>query len=283
MKNKVIDNVINIDPWTSLRRFTDARIALGRAGVSLPTQAQLEFQLAHARARDAVHAQTDWGGIEAALQDMPYDCLRVESQARDRSMYLQRPDLGRRLSEASCKHLTDYMASCPAGVIEQAADGADVRFDVVFVVADGLSAYAIERQAVPLLQAVVPVLAEEGWKMAPIVLAGQGRVAIGDEVGTLLHAAIVVMLIGERPGLSSPDSLGVYFTHSARPGTQDALRNCISNVRPAGLPVPAAAQKLCYLLRESRRRRLSGVALKDDAEGELTQANASVNFLTAPL
>jgi len=274
-------NVIQLDPWTGLRRFTDARIALGRAGVSLPTQAQLEFQLAHARARDAVHARPDWDEIETGLAALGLQTLRVSSKAADRSTYLQRPDLGRRLDDKSIDVLRACSQALNAEVMEQAEDGADICFDVAFVVADGLSAYAVQRQAPELMAAVLPLLQAERWRIAPVALVNQGRVAVGDEIGALLKAAIVVVLVGERPGLSSPDSLGIYFTHTPRPGMTDATRNCISNVRPAGLPAPAAAHKLCYLLSESRRRKISGVALKDDAEVELNLATANRNFLTA--
>lgn len=255
MKNDLPDFSIQPDPWSALRRFTDARIALGRTGISQPTQAQLAFQLAHASARDAVHASPDWQTLEQAVQSLGCQTVRLHSRASDRPTYLQRPDWGRRLDEASRTRLQGYPLP----------DHARTAFDIAFVIADGLSACAIERQAIPLLQHTLPLLRAANWRIAPVALVSQGRVAIGDEVGEILHAGIVAVLIGERPGLSSPDSLGIYFTHSPKVGCHDAMRNCISNVRPAGLPHAAAAQKLFYLLSESQRRGLSGVELKDES------------------
>ena len=240
------------DPWRSLRELTAARIALGRAGGSLPTRAQLDFQTAHARARDAVHRALDVDAALGALAAAELPVLRAHSAAADRREFLLRPDLGRRLNDASRARL---------GVEREAGRDADA----VFVVADGLSALAVERHAGPLLGRVVPELRREGWTLAPIVLAEQGRVALGDEVGELLGARLAAVLIGERPGLSAPDSLGVYLTFAPRPGRVDAERNCVSNVRPDGLDYPAAAHKLLWLMREARRRRLTGVGLKEEA------------------
>ncbi|APZ42104.1 ethanolamine ammonia-lyase subunit EutC [Acidihalobacter ferrooxydans] len=238
------------DPWVTLRRFTGARIALGRVGGSQPTQAVLDFRLAHAQARDAVHLALDMDALRERLATFELPVEQVSSQAADRAIYLQRPDLGRTLSETSHAHLTGLdVAGC----------------DIAFVLADGLSALAVERHAVPLLAAVLPRLQAQGWKIGPLVLAEQARVALGDEVGHALTAELVVMLIGERPGLSSPDSLGIYLTYRPRPGRMDSERNCISNVRPEGLSYPAAAHTLLYLLTEARNRKLTGVGLKDDA------------------
>jgi ethanolamine ammonia-lyase small subunit len=243
-------NVVVENPWQSLRRFTDARIALGRAGVSQPTEAQLAFQLAHARARDAVHAALDVARLTEALEaGLGVSCLRLHSAAADRHVYLQRPDLGRRLDAASRAALT-------------AGD-----HDLAIVVADGLSALAIEQNALPFLQALLPRLALDGWSLAPLCIVEQGRVAVGDEVGEVLGARAVLVLIGERPGLSSPDSMGLYFTWAPRVGLTDESRNCISNVRPAGLGYAEAATRLHYLLAEARRRGLSGVQLKDESIG----------------
>lgn len=246
-------------PWQALRRYTAARIALGRAGHSLPTAPHLDFQLAHAQARDAVHLAFDAAGVAAAIAAQGHETVSLHSAAADRPIYLQRPDLGRRLDEASREALQARRA---------ARGAAAPRCDVAFVVADGLSALAVHRHAAPLLAAVSARLATDDppWRMAPVALVAQGRVAVGDEAGELLDANAVVVLIGERPGLSSPDSLGVYLTWSPRTGLTDASRNCISNVRPEGLPVEAAAAKLHYLLAVSRQRRLSGVALKDETE-----------------
>lgn len=252
--------LVTTAPWDSLKRFTDARIALGRAGHSLPTQAHLNFQLAHAQARDAVHLPFDAQGIESALHAMGLQSLGLHSAAPDRYTYLQRPDLGRRLSAASLAQL------------HSAADGAaeaDGRvFDIAFVIADGLSALAVHQSATALLGATLARLqtdASQPWSVAPIALVQQGRVAVGDEVGQTLKARMVVVMIGERPGLSSPDSMGLYMTWAPTVGFTDAQRNCISNVRPAGLPVEAAADKLVYLMQQARQRRLTGVGLKDES------------------
>ncbi|MDQ7988721.1 MAG: ethanolamine ammonia-lyase subunit EutC [Candidatus Dactylopiibacterium sp.] len=269
------------DPWVTLRRFTAARIALGRTGVSLPTHAQLAFQAAHAAARDAVHATTDWGALARALDDLGLTSLRLTSAAATRSVYLQRPDLGRRLDAPSRERLAGHAAALNAAPLEQLADGRPVRHDLAIVIADGLSAFAIERQAAPLLAHCVPALREAGWRIAPVALVEQGRVAIGDEIGAAFEAAIVLVLIGERPGLSSPDSLGLYFTHAPRAGLTDAARNCISNVRPEGFAPALAARRLDALLRESRRRRLSGVALKDETPADAALGGTAHSFLTS--
>ncbi|MBL8250923.1 MAG: ethanolamine ammonia-lyase subunit EutC, partial [Candidatus Competibacter sp.] len=241
-------------PWHRLRRFTPARIALGRAGVSLPTQPQLEFQLAHARARDAVHLPFDADTLQRQLAERTYKTLVLHSAAADRHQYLQRPDLGRRLDRASRDQLAARTAREP------------IAYDVALVIADGLSALAVHQNAAPLLDALAPKLQAARWRVAPIVLVGQGRVAVGDEVGELLGARLVAVLIGERPGLSSPDSLGIYITYEPRVGRTDAERNCISNVRPAGLSHAAASHKLFHLMSEALRRQLSGVRLKDETE-----------------
>lgn len=232
------------DPWGRLRHATPARIGLGRVGDAPPVNAMLDFQLAHARARDAVHAPLDSEALAAALGTLPH--VTVSSMARDRASYLRRPDLGRQLDP-------DCLGKLPAGA-----------YDLVFVLADGLSAIAVQQHAPKLLQAVLPKLAD--WKIAPVVIATQGRVALGDEVGEALGARLCAVLIGERPGLSVADSLGVYLTYEPRRGRRDSERNCISNIHPAGgLSAEAAAAKLAWLLTEARRRRLTGVELKDDA------------------
>jgi ethanolamine ammonia-lyase small subunit len=229
-----------------LRDFTSARVDLGRAGHSVPTQALLDFQLAHARARDAVHLALDVNSLAVELQQKSIPFVTVRSAAPDRSAYLQRPDLGRRLSPESRDRLaalrTDY--------------------DAAFVIADGLSALAVHRHAAPLLEMV---LGQIDWRIAPIVVVEQGRVAIADEIGEMLGARLSVVLIGERPGLSSPDSLGIYLTWQPRQGRSDADRNCISNIRAEGLSYPVAAQKLLFLMNESRRLKLSGVRLRENS------------------
>jgi ethanolamine ammonia-lyase small subunit len=244
--------------WSGLKRFTDARIALGRAGHSLPTSAHLNFQLAHAQARDAVHLPFDSAGVAHAVEMMGLPSLVLNSAASDRNTYLQRPDLGRRL----CSQSLERLRCCADGHADQSG------FDLGFVITDGLSALAIHQNAVLLLTATAARLKADDtyqWSMAPIVLVEQGRVAIGDEVGQVIGARIVVVLIGERPGLSSPDSMGVYITSGPKVGLHDAKRNCISNVRPAGLPVEAAAEKLQYLLTQARSLGLTGIELKDES------------------
>jgi ethanolamine ammonia-lyase small subunit len=208
-----------------------ARISLGRVGHSLPTRELLAFQLAHARARDAVWREL---GCPSNLHG-----FNVKSLARNRAEYLRRPDLGRRLLDPSILQRGDY--------------------DAVIILADGLSAAAVDRHAGPVLDALLPLL--EGWKLAPIVVAEQARVAIADEIGELLNAKLSVILIGERPGLSSPDSLGAYLTWSPRIGRNDAERNCVSNIRDEGLKPPLAAQRIAMLMKAARGQQISGVRL----------------------
>jgi ethanolamine ammonia-lyase small subunit len=240
------------NPWQALRQFTAARIALGRAGVSQPTGAQLAFQLAHAQARDAVHRALDAGALAAALATLPglAPALVLHSAAPDRATYLQRPDLGRQLDGPSREAVVAHALPC----------------DLALVIADGLSALAIEENVVPFLAVLLARLQQEQWAIAPPAIVLQGRVAVGDEVAQLLQARAVVVLVGERPGLSSPDSMGLYMTWQPRVGLLDASRNCISNVRPAGMAYADAAHTLHYLLSEARRRGLSGIALKDDTD-----------------
>jgi len=253
--------------WNSLRAFTDARIALGRAGVSQPTAAHLAFQLAHAQARDAVQGQLDVSGMQQAIEALGQRAIHLHSAAPDRAHYLQRPDWGRRLDAPSRERV---LGLCPA---EGAAP-----FDLAVVVADGLSPLAVQRHVPTLLAHLLPLLRaeaiEQPWHLAPLMLVEQGRVAVGDEVGECLGARCVLVLIGERPGLSSPDSLGVYFTWAPRVGRSDAERNCVSNIRDAGLVPERAARKLHILLREARRRELSGIALKDETTDGLDRAKS---------
>ena len=232
------------------RALTPARVGLGRTGVSLETSDLLDFQRCHAQARDAVHARLEGAALAAALRELTgVAILRLHSAAADRVTYLQRPDLGRRLDEPSRMLLEK--TSQPEGN------------DLALIVADGLSALAVERHALPLLAELLPRL--EGWKLAPISVVEQGRVAIGDEIGAALNAEIAVVLIGERPGLSSPDSLGAYVTWNPKSGRSDAERNCISNIRPEGLSYVQAAAQLGFILAAARRLRLTGVALKIQA------------------
>jgi ethanolamine ammonia-lyase small subunit len=240
------------DPWQALAGLTAARIALGRAGSSLPTAAILRFDVAHALARDAVHQELDVDGLAARWCKMGgVEPVIVHSRAGDRQSYLQRPDLGRCLDEVSASKLLAQRVPGEAP-------------DLAIVIADGLSATAVHENALPLLHALLPRLA--GLPIAPPVIARQGRVALGDEVGALLRARLVLVLLGERPGLSSPDSLGAYLTFAPRVGRLDAERNCVSNIRPAGLTPAAASVKLAWLIHAALARQLTGVGLKDDSE-----------------
>jgi ethanolamine ammonia-lyase small subunit len=238
------------DAWEMLRSATSARIALGRAGGSLPTRAWLDFKSAHAAARDAVHCVFDAEQLAAELGTLSAQAVIVDSAAPDRRTYLLRPDLGRRLDEPS------------RYALQELRSGTD--HDLVIVVSDGLSALAAHRQARPLLEVLLPKLKDDQWRIAPIVVARFGRVALEDEVGQLMGAQLALMLIGERPGLGSPDSLGAYLVYGPRPGNTDASRNCVSNIRPEGLPIDAAAETIRYLVTEARCRRLSGIGLKDE-------------------
>jgi len=232
--------------WRDLRRFTPARVALGRAGAGgLPTAAHLAFQADHAAARDAVHTALDLAALQADLAAAGLSARLVRSACPDRPTYLRRPDLGRQLDPADRAAL----AAAPAPG------------KMAFVVCDGLSALAVQRHAAPLLALLVPALEPDGT----IVIAAQGRVALGDDIGQALGAASVAVLIGERPGLSTPDSLGLYLTWEPRVGRTDAERNCLSNIRPEGLTIAEAARKTIWLAGEMRTRRLTGVALKDEA------------------
>lgn len=232
----------------ALRGFTDARIFLGRAGAALPTAAHLAFQMDHARARDAVHTALDVGPLLDGLRARGLGALHVRSAAVDRAEYVRRPDLGRRLDADSLRALQ----AAPRG------------HAVGIVVADGLSATAVHANALPLLDALLPALRRAGLDAGPAVVVEGGRVAVGDPIGEVLGLEVVVVLIGERPGLSAADSLGCYITYRPRPGLPDARRNCVSNIRPGGLAFEAAAGRIAHLVAAARRRCLSGVALKDD-------------------
>jgi len=271
MNDDTLVSVTTENPWQQLRSLTPARIALGRVGTSLPTSAQLDFQYAHAQARDAVHLTLDHANLSTGLIECGWTSILLHSAAADRNTYLQRPDLGRRLSQESVELLRRRSADNPSG------------YDLAVVVADGLSALAVNRHSLPLLKRLEELSISEGWSLSPVVLVNQGRVAVADEVAELLGARMVVILIGERPGLSSPDSLGLYFTYAPRVGLTDAYRNCISNVRLEGQSYTMAAHRLVYLMREACRRQLSGVDLKDEAEMTiLNSASATAcNFLLA--
>ena len=254
------------NPLLELRRLTPARIALGRTGTSMPTSAQLDFQYAHAQARDAVHLPFDSAGLSAQLAEIGRDSMLLHSAASDRNSYLQRPDLGRKLSDESAQTLRTYASANPGGV------------DLVIVVADGLSALAVHRHTLPFLARLEELVLAEGWSVSPVMLVEQGRVAVADEIGELMGAKMTVILIGERPGLSSPDSLGLYFTYNPKIGLTDAYRNCISNVRLEGLSYGMAAHRLQYLMREACRRQLSGVNLKDEAQLQTLDSDAGADM-----
>ncbi len=246
-------------PWADWRSATPARLALGRAGAGMPTDEILRFGWAHAMARDAIHAALDVDALEAALRRAGWEVLRARSRAPDRATYLRRPDLGRQLDDDDAQAL-------------RARAGPPV--DLGLVIGDGLSSLAATRHALALLSALRPQL-PSALRLAPVVIATQARVALADEVGEALGARLSVMLIGERPGLSSPDSLGIYITHTPRRGRQDAERNCISNVRPEGLRYEAAAFKLAWFVREALRRGLTGVALKDESAAAVLEPEDS--------
>jgi len=244
------ESPVTLNPWAQWRSATPARLALGRAGSGMPTDETLRFGWAHAMARDAIHAALDADALESALAAQHWEVARARSRAAGRTEYLRRPDLGRQLDE-----------DCATRLLGERRYGCDV----CVVIGDGLSSLAVARHAVPLLAALRAHLPPD-IRFAPVVIATQARVALADEVGELFGAALSVMLIGERPGLSSPDSLGIYLTHTPKRGRHDAERNCISNVRPEGLPYEAAAFKLAWLMRESLRRGLTGVGLKDESD-----------------
>jgi len=241
--------------WEQLRTLTAARIGLARTGASLATVPLLEFKLAHARARDAVHEALDQLRLVGDLGELGLPVRAVASAAEDRQTYLMRPDLGRRLASD--------------GEISLKPDAST--YDIVIVIADGLSARAVQVHARPLLAELLPGLRAKGWRIAPLVVVCQGRVAIGDTIARLLGADCAVVLIGERPGLTAPDSMGAYLTWRPEAQTTDADRNCISNIRPDGIGYADAAAKLAYLLAAIRGRRLSGVRLKDESERLLSR------------
>ncbi|SEM58628.1 Ethanolamine ammonia-lyase light chain [Loktanella fryxellensis] len=267
MAERDTPTVLTEDPWRSLRRYTDARIGLGRVGVSLPTRELLAFQLAHAQARDAVHLALDTARLVGDLRGLDglAEPLLLGSQAVDRDDYLRHPPKGRTLSDGDATGLTR----------------GEVVPDLALVIVDGLSSHAVQQNAAPFLRALLDQLPP--LRLSAPVVVTQGRVAVGDHVAERLGAQAVLVMIGERPGLSSPDSLGLYFTWAPRVGFNDARRNCISNVRPAGLDYGRAAARAAYLLAEAQRLGTSGVALKDrstdDAAG-LTRDHTS--FLSLP-
>jgi ethanolamine ammonia-lyase small subunit len=267
-------NIIE-NPWALLKDYTDARIGLGRAGISIPTSHSLAFQLAHAQAQDAVHLPLD---VEYVIEQLGninlnqeiFTPILLHSQAVNRTVYLQRPDLGRRLDKKSIE------------VLKKVNTLKDEKYDLSIVIVDGLSSLAIKENAQIFIKKLIEVLnfSSQDWKIAPITIVQQGRVAIGDEVGQILNSKISIVLIGERPGLSSPDSMGLYLTYNPKVGLTDESRNCISNIRIEGLSYEEAVKKTMYLLKESRKLELSGVNLKDRTTNDVIENNVNEeNFL----
>jgi ethanolamine ammonia-lyase small subunit len=254
------------DAWHTLKQFTPARIALGHAGTSLPTQASLEFQLAHARARDAVSIPLDFVLLEQTLTSLGYKTLTLHTQADSHKNYLQRPDKGRLLNAGAVASLQQTARqSLPP--------------DIAVIVADGLSSRAIASHAIPFLKLLLPQLDEHGYALPSICLVKHGRVAIGDPISELFSARMSIVLIGERPGLSSPDSMGIYFTYQAKTGSTDADRNCISNIHKNGLRYEQALKKLLYLIQEADRLQFSGIHLKDETTASSDAQEKPGNFL----
>ena len=249
------DSVVCHDPWIALRQYTDARIALGRCGSSIPLASVLGLRLAHARAKDAVNMPLDINRLKSELNKLGLAVVTLRSAAEDRLEYLKRPDLGRQLDKASRESLALPRPSLPC--------------DIALIIGDGLSARAIHESAIPFAAQFTELCrARTDFRLGPVSIVVNCRVATGDEIGEVYGARVVVMLIGERPGLSSPNSMGVYLTHGPRRGTSDEARNCISNIRHGGLSVTEAVRKLAYLLEESFRLNASGVMLKDRMAGD---------------
>lgn len=238
------------DLWKPLRSFTQARIALGRKGVSMPLEQVLAFKMAHAAARDAVFEQADWNSLQQALNEIGWESVRFHSKAKDRKEYLLDPEKGRSIETNKVFSVEPEYG----------------KYDISIIVADGLSARAVNSHAIKLLTALKPTLESLHYSLAPISLVHLGRVAISDEIGLLWSSKLVLILIGERPGLSSPDSLGVYLTYGPKIGNTDEKRNCISNIRPAGLSYDEAVSKIHFLISESMKNGWSGVELKEQTQ-----------------
>ena len=239
------------DTWGSLKAFTNARIALGRTGVATPLKEILDFRMCHAHARDAVYSVLNIDDLTRALQQFQIPIITVNSKANERTVYLQRPDLGRQLNDASANNLKNETSHSA---------------DVAIIIADGLSATAINEHAVHVVKKLIPLLKQSVLTLTPLVIAEQARVAVADEIGAILQAKLSVILIGERPGLSSPDSMGAYITYQPVPGKTDESRNCISNIRPEGLGYTLAAAKIAKLIKTSLQLKLSGIQLKDEEQ-----------------
>ncbi len=249
------------DSWVALRRFTQARIALGRAGHAVPTKALLDFQLAHAEARDAVHFSWNIEAFAELVRGLGEEVLILDTPIGSRDEYLRRPDLGRVLTVESRTRLKDSSAG---------------EADVALIITNGLSSTAVERHGIPLLQTIMDSYRKRQFHVALISLVANGRVALSDDIGSVVAAKVAVIIVGERPGLSAADSLGIYLTYAPQPGNTDAERNCISNIRPPeGLSYEAAAAKLLYLTEEAMRRGISGVRLKDGMVDLLSEREKS--------
>ena len=249
MANNPFNNKVDQDLWHPLKAYTAARIALGRTGTAIPLKEVLEFKLAFAFAKDAVYSALDTEGLEQKLKVLGIPIYTLQSKATTRAEYLQRPDWGRLLDETSLDLLKNNRQETP--------------YDVAIIIADGLSATAMNKHAFPVVDLLIKALKSMHYTVAPLAIVKQGRVAIGDETGYGLNAQMSVVLIGERPGLTSPDSMGAYLTFHPKPGLTDESRNCISNIRPEGLSYELATHKILYLIQEAFRLQLSGVELKD--------------------
>ncbi|MEO8473328.1 MAG: ethanolamine ammonia-lyase subunit EutC [Chryseolinea sp.] len=248
---------IQRDPWWLVKQYTTARIAMGNVGVSIPSNAMLQFRLDHAHARDAVYSTLYKESIGDALSQMGINSLTVQSSAKTRQEYIQRPDLGRKLAEASRQSLSKLTSE---------------KSQLTIMVADGLSAIAANDHFIPLMNNLLPALRTASISLSPIVLIEQGRVAISDEIAFTLKSELALILIGERPGLSSPNSLGAYLTYGPKPGLTDESRNCVSNIRPEGLNYSEASRKIFYLISQALARKLSGVSLKDNTAGDFLKS-----------
>lgn len=273
--NQPANPTLDLDPWAHLKTFTRARIALGRVGSSLPTKEVLDFGLAHAMARDAVHLPLDTEALASQIEAIGFSTVQLHSRAPDRSSYLLRPDWGRRLNEeslATLKLATQLNLATELQLTKQQS-----AIDLMIVIGDGLSSLAISNHAVPLL-AAMQALIPTNWLIGKVAIVKQARVAIADEIGEACNARLTIMLIGERPGLSSPDSLGIYITYAPQLSFNDANRNCISNVRPQGLNYEAAAKKMMWLVKEAMRLQVSGVALKDESDAVQIEVQNTLNI-----
>ncbi len=253
--------------WQSLRQYTEARIGLGHVGGSITTKHHLEFQYAHACAQDAVWRPLNWVSVESELSELEVEVINLKSRAKDRDQYLQRPDYGRQLSDESKQKLVK---------LNKQTD------DIVIVIADGLSSTAIEHNAINMLKSVLSELADGEFCCSYVCLAEQARVALGDEIAELLGAKHLIVMVGERPGLSSPNSLGIYYTYKAKLGYTDEKRNCISNIREGGQTIEEAKGRLMWLIKQAEQKKLSGVQLKDESQSCLKKIKQTQRNILLP-